>query len=188
MQLQNISPDWKGSTRVERRIMQKILKHEGTGRAIVHFAKDCNRLSDYWYWYTLGTLWVNYSGWSDLNLWKKLFESSRPNRPTSLMKPDEYAVFQRLPDVVRAYRAHRPNETAWLSYTVDPRIAARFAVERGVNEVVEYFIPKPYIVALFLRRKEAELLVLDNRKVQRSEVIEVVRGGIFNCPPDSLAH
>lgn len=174
MQLQNISPDWQGSTRSERRIIQRIMEREGTAKAIVCFSKHCDRLSNYWYWYTLGTLWVNYSGWSELALWKRLFSSSRPNKQTSLMKPDEYAIYQRLPELIRAYRAHRPGETDWIAYTLDPQIAARFAVERGVSEVTEYVIPRNEVLALFLRRGERELLVLNKGSVLRSEAIAVI--------------
>lgn len=174
MNLQNISPDWRGSTRFERRLLTRLLKHEGTGKAIVYFAKHCSQLSDYWYWYALGTLWVNYSGWSDLDLWKRLFSSTRPNKQTSLMKPDEYALFQQLPQLVRVYRAHRPNEADWIAYTLSPKIAARFAAERGVSEIVEYVIPKNAILALFLRRGELEVLVLDKTKAQRLEAVQVV--------------
>lgn len=160
-QLQNISPDWQGSTRSERRIIQRIMEREGTERAIICFSKHCDRLSHYWYWFTLSTLWVNYSGWSDLNLWKQLFSSQRPNKYTSLMKPDEYAIYQHLPETITAYRAHRSGEVDWIAYTLDPQVAARFAVERGVKEVMEYRIPKAEISALFLRRGEKEIIVLD---------------------------
>lgn len=174
MQPQNISPDWKGSTRSERRIAEQLIKHEGTEKAIVCFSKSCNRLSDYWYWYLLGTLWVSYSGWSDLKLWKRLFSSDRPNKHTSLMKPDEYAMFQCLPQLVTAYRAHRPNETDWIAYTLNPKTAARFAVERGVEEIVKYTIPKDKISALFLRRGECEVLVLDKASAQSIEAVQVI--------------
>jgi hypothetical protein len=73
-----------------------------------------------------------------------------------------------------AYRAHRPGETDWISYTTTAQIAARFAVERAVFEVAEYGVPKSEILALFLRRGECELLVLDKSKVLRSQTIAVM--------------
>lgn len=101
------------------------------------------------------------------------------------MKRDEYATFLQLPETLKIYRAHRPAEADWIAYTLDPKIAARFAVERGVDEIVEYLAPKSEVLALFLRRGEAEILVLDKRKVERSMVIEVVKSsdlviGTFN--------
>lgn len=179
--LENISSDWQGSTRFERRFIQELLKREGTGRAIVYFSKGCSRLSDYWYWFVLGTLWVNYSGWSDSNLWKRLFSSTRSKKHTSLMKPDECTIFQQLPESFRAYRAHRPGEADWIAYTLDPQIAARFATERGVNEVAEYLIPKSEVLALFLRRREREIIVLDRSKVQKLKTIQVLKEGDRSC-------
>lgn len=173
--MQDISQDWKGSTRQERRIIQKILKHEGTGKAIKVFAKECQRLDNYWYWFVLSTLWVNYSEWSDLSLWKRLFRSDRPNRETSIMKPSELEAFYRLPDEIYAYRAHRPNEQDWIAYTLHPQKAGMFAAQRGVSEVSEYIIQKRDVLALFLRRGEYEVIVLDRKKPQFQANIPVVK-------------
>jgi len=172
----NISPDWKGSTREERRVLQGVLDREATPAAIRYFSKHCSRLGDYWYWYTLSTLWVSYSGHSDLNLWKRLLSSSRKGRETSLMKPDELKAYQALPDVVMAYRAHRDGEKDWISFTLNPVTAARFAAERGVTEVSEWQIFKRDILALFLRRGEGELIVLDHKKATKVRMLPVVRG------------
>lgn len=172
----NISPEWKGSTREERRILQGVLAKEATPGAIRHFAKHCSRLGDYWYWFTLSTLWVSYSGHSDLALWKRLLSAPRKGREASLMKPDELEAYYVLPDVVTAYRAHRDGETDWISFTLNPVTAARFAVERGVTEVSQWSVPKKDIVALFLRRGEEELIVLDWKKATKLRMLPVVRG------------
>ncbi len=58
-------------------IIQKLLPYEGTPLAIVKFKEVCNDLSDYAYWFMLSTLWVSYSGFSELELWKELFSSNR---------------------------------------------------------------------------------------------------------------
>lgn len=172
----NISPDWKGSAREERRILQGVLAREATPAAIRYFSKHCSRLGDYWYWFTLSTLWVSYSGHSDLSLWKRLLSSSRKGRETSLMKPDELEAYKALPDVVAAYRAHREGENDWISFTLNPVTAARFAVERGVTEVSEWQIFKRDILAIFLRRGEEELIVLDHKKATKVRMLPVVRG------------
>ena len=95
---QDISPDFRPNMR-DARIIKGILKHEATPRAIERFARDANDLTDYAYWFTLGTLWVSYTGWSDLALWKRLFSSKRRNRETSLMKPSELDVLRALPEL-----------------------------------------------------------------------------------------
>ena len=174
MNTKNISPDWKGSTRQERRIIQSIKKRDSKPSAITYFAKHCSVLGDYWYWFMLSTLWVSYSGWSDLNLWKKLLSSKRPNRKTSIMKPDELECFNGFPDEIKAYRAHRENEKDWISYTTDPYTASKFAAKRDVNKITEYKLNKSDIIAFFLRRGEHELIMPFKNKAVMVRDIEVI--------------
>jgi hypothetical protein len=168
----DISPDFVWNP-VDAAIATRLLDFEGTPRAIQYFAEVCDSLTDYSYWFLLGTLWVSYSGWSDLRLWKRLFKSTRPRRETSLMKPSELRVFKALPETVTAYRAHRNNETDWISYTLDRGVAKRFARERGVTEFVEYRLAKADVLALFLRRGEQELIMLNPTKAVRIAVHQV---------------
>jgi hypothetical protein len=161
----NISKDWSGSTRAERRIAQRLIAYENSPKAIRLFAKECSKLSDYWYWYMLGTLWVQYTGFSDLNLWRKLFSSSRPNRASSLMKVDELEAFEALPDTLQVYRAHRLEETDWIAYTLNNATAVRFAKERKVKVIAIYWVARSDCLCLFTRRGEWEVLVLDPSKL-----------------------
>ncbi|MDU5080258.1 MAG: hypothetical protein E6231_03120 [Bacillota bacterium] len=146
-------------------IAKEILKYEGTPEAIGYFSRVCNRLSDYSYWFLLSTLWVSYTGYSDLGLWKQLFSSNRNRRKKSIMKPSEVKAYDYLPYFVTAYRAHRPNEIDCIAYTINKDTAFRFAKERKVDTISEYKIKKTDIVALFLRRGEDEIIVLDKGKI-----------------------
>lgn len=137
-----------------------LVQLQQTPQAFRYFCAHAHELTDHAYWFYLGTLWVSYSGWSDLKEWRKRFLSGRRLRKTSLMKPSELAVFDKLPKRIKAYRAHRDGETDWISYTLDPMIAARFARERDVSEITEYQLNKRDVLALFLRRDEMELLAL----------------------------
>lgn len=166
--MNDISPDWKGSTPEEVAALDEILRYEATPLAILTFARLQDRLGDYWYWFTLSTLWVSYSGYSDLNLWRRLFQAARPGRKTSIMKPSELRAFNELPNKFMAYRAHRPNETDWISYTLDKELADRWAMERG-GYVQAYMINKLHCLALLLRRGESEILVLDKNKAKRED-------------------
>lgn len=170
----DISPDWNGSTRRERRILQELVAREKTPQAIVHFARVCHDLSDYWYWFMLGTLWVSYTGHSDLALWRRLFSAGRAGRRTSLMKPSEVRSLVMFPERFRACRAHRTGETDWIAYTIDRQIAARFASERGVEQVVEYGLRACDVVALFLRRGEAEVIVLNRTTPREIRPIDIL--------------
>ncbi|BDI33356.1 hypothetical protein CCAX7_54070 [Capsulimonas corticalis] len=172
----DISPDFRQSEK-DAKIAREVLKYAGTPAAIRHFNKSCKPLTTYAYWHILSTLWVSYTGFSDLEMWKKLFSSPRKNRETSLMKPSEFVVFRQMPDQITVYRAHRPGETDWIAYTVAPQTAARFAYERGADCIHAYQVDKADVLALFLRRGEQEILVLDKSRVQFVREIEVVIAG-----------
>lgn len=170
----DISPDFKYN-RKDAKIMREIIKFEGKPHAIQRFARDCDGLTDYGYWFLLGTLWVSYTGWSSLKLWRKLFASDRPRRDTSLMKPSELRAFRELPDEVPCFRAHRPGEEDWLSYTLSIERAVMFAQQRGVEQVTRYLVPKREALCLFLRRGEFEVLALEPGVAKRVGVVEIVR-------------
>jgi len=160
----NISPDWIGSTRNDRKIAKRLLALEGKPRAIKYFARNCDNLSNYWYWFLLGTLWISYTGHSDLRLWKRLLQSPRPNRDTSLMKPDEIGYLVNSPSNFVVFRAHRTKESDWISYTRDEKVSARFAQERNVDCIRSYHVKKEDVLAYFSRRGEREIVVLDKSK------------------------
>lgn len=158
--LHDVSPDFVPD-RLSSEVVKRVIRFEGTPKAIQIFAAEQHKLTDYWYWFTLSTCWVSYSGWYELAKWRALFESPRPNRKTSIMKPSELQAFSALPDRLAVYRAHRPGEKDWISYTLSLSRAAMFAEKRGVTEVSLYHIEKADCIALFLRRFEFEVLMLD---------------------------
>lgn len=151
-------------TYYEQTIARGILEREETPEAITYFAEKSGPLTDHAYWFLLSTLWVSYTGFSDLEQWKTLFGSSRKKRKGSIMKPSEERRFDALPYVITVYRAHRPNETDWIAYTLDEPTVKRFAAERGVTVCSEYQVNKKDVLALFLRRGEHEIIVLDRNK------------------------
>lgn len=145
-------------------VAKQLVEREETPEAITYFAEHCGSLSDYGYWFMLGTLWVSYTGFSDIELWKKLFSAERRHRDACIMKPSELRAFEALPYHVKAYRAHRPGEKDYIAYTLDLEKAKMFATQRGTHWVKEYKIRKRDILAYFTRRGESEILVLDKNK------------------------
>jgi hypothetical protein len=180
LEARDISPNFIRATPAERRAIQLILKHEATPEAIREFTRQQRKLGDYAYWYMLGTLWVSYTGFSDLALWRRLFSSPRALRETSLMKPSEWHALQAAPPEIPVYRAHRPGEADWFAFTLNPQTAARFATERGVAEVHKYTARREDIFALFLRRGEDEVLVLEKERLTPAGVIPILPAGTGN--------
>lgn len=168
----NISTAFK-FLNTDSKIIENILEYEGTPEAILRFDELSEQLSDYAYWFVLSTLWVSYTGHTELQRWKRLFSSSRANKSISLMKPDELSELKKLPNKILAYRVHRRNETDWIAYTLDFNTAVRFAKEREVNEITVYKIKKNNVLSLFLRRGEFEVLVLDKERVKQVRTIAI---------------
>ncbi|KZD90564.1 hypothetical protein [Lactiplantibacillus plantarum] len=150
---------------------EQILAYEGTPAAIKYFSAHSSELSDYGYWFFLSTLWVNYTEYSDLKIWKTLFASQRPNKAIGIMKPSELKAFDNLPNKLTLYRAHRPNESDWIAYTLDTTVAKHFAKEHKVNQISVYRVKKNHVLALFLRRSEQEIIVLDKSLVKLKKII-----------------
>ncbi|TGJ99818.1 hypothetical protein EHO57_13725 [Leptospira langatensis] len=161
--IKDISADFKYNPK-DAYYAKKLLKYEGKPEAILYLDSIAGNLSDYAYWFCLSTQWVSYTGWSELETWKRLFDSTRPSKQTSLMKPSELCVLARFANEISIYRAHRPGETDWIAYTINPEVALRFCQERGADEYAEYIVRKEDITALFLRRKEFEIIVTDRSK------------------------
>lgn len=170
--MNDISTNFKYNFK-DKLIAEQLCKREETPEAIKYFSEHCEELTNYSYWFLLSTLWVSYTGYSDINLWKKLFSSDRPQKLKSIMKPSEIKEYNYLPYSITIYRAKRPGEKQWIAYTLDLEIARRFAKERNVNIVTKYEVKKRDILALFLRRGEKEVLVLDETKTKFIEEIEV---------------
>lgn len=169
----DISKHFTKPTYIGRLVAQEILKHEETPNAIKVFAEHEHKLDDYTYWFLLSTCWVSYTGWSDLEQWKELFGSKRQKRKDCIMKPSEVKRYNYLPNKITIYRAHRPNETDWIAYTINIDIAKRFAKERGTNKIHQYTVNRKDVLALFLRRGEDEVIVLDKSKVKYVDTVAV---------------
>lgn len=156
----DISPN-ANATIYDFTVGKKLAELDKTPEAINYFAEKADGLTDFSYWFFLSTCWVSYSGFSDLNLWKKLFSADRSKKLKSIMKPSEYEAYERLGWFVTVYRAHREGETDWIAYTMNKDIAFRFAREREVHAIREYKVKKRDITAVFLRREEDEVIIVN---------------------------
>lgn len=154
-----------------KEIVEKFPNHrlkELAQDRLVYFKANQERASNYFYWFMLGTLWVEFTGHTSMGLWKELFNNSRPDADC-LMKPHEIVKLNSLPDEVECFRAHRHKEKDWISYTLEESIALKFLVMRPRGVIKKYVVKKGDIRALFLRRGEMEIIVLDKNLVREIE-------------------
>ncbi|QGG61790.1 hypothetical protein LB003_03290 [Loigolactobacillus bifermentans] len=157
--------------RKDSEIMSELIKLDGDSKSVEYFDQHSHELTDSAYWFGLSTLWVGSANCADLETWKRLFSSNRPNRAISLMKPSELKALKKLPNKINLFRAQQPGETDWIAYSTNPAVAARFAVMKNISEISVFRTKKPNISALFLRRNEYEAIVLDKRMVKKVDVL-----------------
>lgn len=126
------------------------------------FVKIADKLPDAKYWSLLGSIWTDTeNGWQNLEQWKQLFSSSRPNR-NFLMDENEQFGFENLGETFKVYRGCQEglNEDG-ISWTLRPEKAQWFANRFQKDGVVlEKVIAKQDAVALFIGRNESEVVVI----------------------------
>ncbi|CAK7068901.1 MAG: hypothetical protein EUB_03751 [Eubacterium sp.] len=154
-------------------VAEAIIKLGETPEAMDYFLRRSYFLSDYAYWFILSTLWISCSQFAGADTWRMLFTAKRRRRKQSIMKPSELKEYNNLRWFLTVYRATAPSETDWINYTLDSEVAIRFAKAKGVEKVDVYSACKRDVIALFQRREEAEIIILDQQKAERTTVIYV---------------
>lgn len=171
--INNISTAFKDNE-CDREMAKELIKLDGKPEAIDYFRNNCERLSSYGYWFMLSSLYIKQSDFMAANLWRKFFSAKIPNKEISLMKPNEYKAFRNLPNKIKVYRAKVKDESDWLSYTTNFKVAQKFAFKEKVDEISVGIVKKRNVDALFLRRGEDELLILNKPSVKQKSIIKVM--------------
>lgn len=159
----DVSPLFATAPPTDGPLVEKVCEFEGTEGALVAFRAVAADLSDFSFWCVLGSLWVAADGPTDFAEWRALFSTRRKNRAPALMKPSELRALGDLPQRVTGYRVRRPGD--WLSLTLDLDFARQLAAEVD-GEVEAYSVPRRDVLALFTRRGEAEVVVLDRSRAR----------------------
>ena len=127
-------------------------------KAVEVFFENKHRLSDPCFWEILRTMWIANGKMSNLEMFKRLFQSKRPFK-YFLMTIEEEAAFKALPDPVTAYRAPAKVNDVGISWTLSREFVDRYAKHTG-RDVIEQQFPKSRITAYFNRRGEQEIIIL----------------------------
>ena len=143
----------------EKNFSQVIYLHERPYRlqAFILIAKD---LPNTKYWSILSGIWTDTENqWQNLEQWKKLLSSNRPERHY-LMTESQAQLLDSLPELVTIYRGcvKGLNENG-LSWTLNKSKAEFFANRFGKEGIIlEREIPKSDIIAVLTSRGESEVI------------------------------
>jgi hypothetical protein len=128
------------------------------------------------YWELVGSVWVDSENiYQNEDEWEFLLSSERPGRE-HMMDEEERAAFAALPDTLTVYRGcHRELNEDGLSWTLDRDRAAwfakRFASVTGSDPIVHVGeVSKSQVVAHFLGRNEAEIVLIEPEAVRRDHL------------------
>lgn len=119
------------------------------------------------YWTLLGDVCVGTENqWQDKDVLRELLTIDRPER-NAIMNADEYEEYKALPETLTVYRGcHKGKNEDGFSWTLDKDraqwFAERLADDDDVPKVIEKTIRKSEVIALFTRRSEQEVLLIDN--------------------------
>jgi hypothetical protein len=117
------------------------------------------------YWELLGDVFTDTeNAWQNKSTWQMLFASDRPFR-FAMMRPEDVAAFEALPDVVTIYRGcnyANKNGLSWsLSEETAQFFADRFYKNDNTGMILEAQVKKSDVIALLNHRNEQEILLFD---------------------------
>ena len=157
----------------DQKIASTLLLYHTPKEQIAYFKEKSSAMSDSFYWFCLSTLWVDDPNGADIATWKQMFSARRSNKEISLMKPSELKTLKSLPNKITVYRAQKPDELDWISYTTSLKVLLQFARINRSTRTIRGTVKKRDITALFTRRDESEVLILDKKAIRNIENINV---------------
>lgn len=153
-------------TLIKNSTMQEILLMINYQYALTYIKYCADCLNDKELGEALGFIWdsiENISG--DVNVFsKELVKMFKRADKYSLMSPEDYAVYESLPDEIVVYRGvtdYNKKYTKAMSWTLDKEKAKWFAdrYQTGIGEVWEKTVPKKKVLAYFGGRDESEVVI-----------------------------
>lgn len=160
----------KAQTPAGRHLIYEIIRPDATQETIRRdwrYYRDS--LEPQNYWYVLSTLWIKDSRLFPLAEWREYFTAQKSHREY-LMCQTEQVMRRMLSRDVTAYRATLPGETDYFNYTLDYDVAELFSLRKRGSVIEAYHIPVGAIIALFLRRNEYEIIVMDRERIRSVEI------------------
>lgn len=151
---------------------QYLWLHERPYRVFA-FARIAAQMSDADYWARLAQVWTDSENIFEAEqLWLRLLRD--PARlPTRhlLMDNGERDHLAALPDQIAVYRGYsHPGRRGGMSWSLDDKVAARFAGRSGVaGKVTRRLVDKTEVIAYFAGRGEQEIVLAPHRGARRKE-------------------
>lgn len=160
--------------------MSTLLEYLENGTIPTATKKNCLA-----FWQEAASIWVDAEFNEDDYVWTQLMECDVPYRWGMTLSKDRRALRQ-MPDTLTIYKGIQAedemtaeeNATVGWSWTLDPKVARKFALRHKPDELGGYVVtyqnvPKSYVVAYLTGRSEEEILI-EPYTVNFPDIIEEV--------------
>ncbi len=156
-------PDLPGKVlRRDSEIAKKVIKawdvehdHE---KLLQIFLKESKNLSDERYWELLRTVWVLCGHLSNVDLFRKLMQSTRPQK-FYFSSPEDAKALRELPDPFEVFRACNENDNG-ISWTTSKEYAEEYKQMYEKEKVLSMMVYKKHVFAYIRRNLEDEILII----------------------------
>jgi hypothetical protein len=177
---------WSAEVQEQQQLLAKKLKKRDYP-SYIRLLENCDQLMAFMvlrhplpnneYWHLVKELWLeDVLPIVNRPFWLEVFNSPRGERYL-LMSKKENAILDALSDPIRIYRGAAPKYARGMSWTLDPKLAQRFADHLEVlwhGRVFTALVPKSKVLAYFQDRDESEI-VIDPRRIRYEELVSESR-------------
>lgn len=122
------------------------------------YLNECKNLSDERYWELLRTVWILCGKLENIEIFKLLFQSKRPQRHY-FSTPEEAKELREMPDSFTIYRACDEDNDGGISWTTSLHYAVKYKQMFDKKRILEATIEKSKVFAYINRNAEFEVIV-----------------------------
>ena len=147
-------------------------QEESEADILKYFIKNINNFSAKALWYVLGILYITNEIKAMGNAYYFMFNNFDQQNKAYSMSKTERIFYDSLPDIIQAYRVHPKEEgDNWMSLTLSVDVAKTFCELYSRDEISVYEVKKENVFLYFNKRKEEEIIVLENKQIKRTGTI-----------------
>lgn len=144
-------------------IVKKLMKawdlEANKDKVLAIYLKESKNLSDERYWELLRTVWILCGSVDNVDLFRKLMQSTRKERHY-FSTPEEHQFLRELPSQVLVYRATNDENDNGLSWTLSKEYADFYKEAYQKDKVISQTIVTKRVFAYIERNLESEIIIL----------------------------
>jgi len=146
-------------SKIAKKIIQAWDNEHDEEKLLSIFIKEKKNLSDERYWELLRIVWIITGGLVNVDLFRSLMRSKRPNR-YYFSTPEETKKLRELQDVFIVFRACNSNDDDGISWTTSRTYAEQYKDLFNKEMILSRWVSKDEVFAYIDRNLESEIIIL----------------------------